>query len=166
MSDIKFMCPHCGQHIEAPEEMVDQVVDCPACQKQMTVPLHMAQATTQKPTLVPPPPLPPPAAQTEKTEVKYPCPDCNSCVELTETPKVNKMMDWLLTRPAIFFLFGLLPLLFVLIALLFVHAFHGYRCINCGRVSFLKLPIKLKIYTFILRFLAIIVAIFVLRIII
>jgi hypothetical protein len=31
MSDVKFNCPDCKQHIEAPEEILDTVVKCPVC---------------------------------------------------------------------------------------------------------------------------------------
>ena len=31
MSDIKFVCPNCTQHIAAPEEMLGMEIDCPNC---------------------------------------------------------------------------------------------------------------------------------------
>ena len=33
MHDIKFNCPHCGQSLEAPEEMHGQSIICPTCNK-------------------------------------------------------------------------------------------------------------------------------------
>ena len=37
-NDIKFVCPHCNQHLEAPPEMLGTAVACPSCQKQIQVP--------------------------------------------------------------------------------------------------------------------------------
>lgn len=37
MADIKFDCPHCKQHIEAPEEILGVTVNCPTCQGAITV---------------------------------------------------------------------------------------------------------------------------------
>ena len=31
MSDLKFNCPHCRQPLEAPPELLGQVIDCPSC---------------------------------------------------------------------------------------------------------------------------------------
>jgi len=38
MPDIKFDCPMCQQTLEAPEEMMGQDIECPSCQKQITIP--------------------------------------------------------------------------------------------------------------------------------
>ncbi len=38
MADIEFACPYCGQGLSAADDMVGEVVDCPACQQQITVP--------------------------------------------------------------------------------------------------------------------------------
>jgi hypothetical protein len=38
MSDFKFACPHCSQHLEAPLEMIGTAIDCPLCSKQIRVP--------------------------------------------------------------------------------------------------------------------------------
>ena len=38
MTEVKFACPHCGQHLEAPEEVLGTVVECPSCNKQIQVP--------------------------------------------------------------------------------------------------------------------------------
>ena len=35
--DIKFQCPHCGQHLSAPVDMEGQTVPCPNCGGQLTV---------------------------------------------------------------------------------------------------------------------------------
>ncbi len=31
MEDVKFSCPHCQQSLEAPEELMGQVIECPSC---------------------------------------------------------------------------------------------------------------------------------------
>ena len=36
--DVRFSCHNCGQHIDAPEEMAGQRVNCPGCQQPLTVP--------------------------------------------------------------------------------------------------------------------------------
>ena len=38
MSDIKFACPHCGQHIACDSDFGDLAIDCPGCKKGMVVP--------------------------------------------------------------------------------------------------------------------------------
>lgn len=38
MSDIKFACPHCAQHVTCDAEYCDAVIDCPACGNGMVVP--------------------------------------------------------------------------------------------------------------------------------
>jgi len=38
MSHFKFKCPRCNQIVEAPEETLGQVVNCPSCQGQITLP--------------------------------------------------------------------------------------------------------------------------------
>ena len=38
MSDFKFNCPHCQQSLEAPAEMIGQQIDCPTCNKPITLP--------------------------------------------------------------------------------------------------------------------------------
>jgi hypothetical protein len=42
MSDIKFVCASCQQHLEAPEAMAGETVSCPSCQKPLTVPAPQA----------------------------------------------------------------------------------------------------------------------------
>jgi DNA-directed RNA polymerase subunit M/transcription elongation factor TFIIS len=37
MPDFEFSCPHCSQVLEAPEDMVGEVVECPGCQQEITV---------------------------------------------------------------------------------------------------------------------------------
>jgi len=38
MAEINFVCPMCNQPLEAPEEYANQVIECPACSKEITVP--------------------------------------------------------------------------------------------------------------------------------
>jgi uncharacterized RDD family membrane protein YckC len=38
MSEFKFNCPHCDQHLEAPPEMMGNTIDCPACAKPLYIP--------------------------------------------------------------------------------------------------------------------------------
>ncbi len=38
MSDLKFSCPHCNQHLELPEDMCGTVVDCPSCGNRIQTP--------------------------------------------------------------------------------------------------------------------------------
>ncbi len=37
MSSLKFACPHCEQHLEAPEEFLGQTVQCPTCKQSLTL---------------------------------------------------------------------------------------------------------------------------------
>lgn len=43
MSDIKFNCPHCGQSLEAPEEMQGQRIECPSCDGSIQLPEQQKQ---------------------------------------------------------------------------------------------------------------------------
>jgi len=38
MSDLKFSCPHCTQELEAPPELLGEMIDCPICGKQLQIP--------------------------------------------------------------------------------------------------------------------------------
>lgn len=51
MMNIHFKCSHCGQALEAPGDMLGQLMDCPACGETVEV---------QKPHVVLPPPPPAP----------------------------------------------------------------------------------------------------------
>lgn len=51
MSDVVFLCPHCGQEVSCAPEGAGQQVPCPACQNLITVPA------------APPPPPPKPGAR-------------------------------------------------------------------------------------------------------
>ena len=42
MSEIKFACPHCRQHIACDGDYVDMCIVCPSCGKPMVVPVLSA----------------------------------------------------------------------------------------------------------------------------
>jgi membrane protein YdbS with pleckstrin-like domain/DNA-directed RNA polymerase subunit RPC12/RpoP len=46
MPDYKFNCPHCGQSLEAPEDMGGQSIDCPSCSKPLVIPAPAAPPAT------------------------------------------------------------------------------------------------------------------------
>jgi len=35
---ITFACPHCGQNVDADEDMAGTTTECPSCARQLTVP--------------------------------------------------------------------------------------------------------------------------------
>ncbi len=39
MAEINFDCPHCGQNLDAEEDMAGWSIDCPACSKKIKVPI-------------------------------------------------------------------------------------------------------------------------------
>ena len=43
MSDFRFGCPHCGQRIEGDAAYRGTQINCPACQKVLTVPAPVAK---------------------------------------------------------------------------------------------------------------------------
>ena len=66
MADLKFACPHCQQHIQAPEGYAGMQISCPTCHGVLLVP---------EPTPLPPSrgaslPVPPPPARSAV------CPSC------------------------------------------------------------------------------------------
>ena len=38
MADISFACPQCNQELEAPADLAGEIVECPSCETQLTVP--------------------------------------------------------------------------------------------------------------------------------
>lgn len=48
MPDIKFNCPHCKQSLEAPDDMLGQLIDCPSCRLAIVV-----QRTQPRPSVPP-----------------------------------------------------------------------------------------------------------------
>jgi len=63
MADIRFNCSGCGQTLEAPPEMAGDLVGCPSCGQELTVPAPAA-------------PSPAPAAQGAPM-----CPGCGAEME-------------------------------------------------------------------------------------
>lgn len=59
MSELKFSCTQCGQHIAADEAWSGRQIQCPKCQAALVVPAVPAASTTIRPSAPPPPPLPP-----------------------------------------------------------------------------------------------------------
>lgn len=56
MANIQFNCPHCKQSIETTPDMLDQLMDCPACGQTVEV----QKAPAKLPSLPPAPHRPPP----------------------------------------------------------------------------------------------------------
>jgi len=38
MSDFKFACPHCGQHMQCEEQFSGRQITCPACKVLINIP--------------------------------------------------------------------------------------------------------------------------------
>jgi DNA-directed RNA polymerase subunit RPC12/RpoP len=102
MTDIKFKCPHCQQSLEAPPDMSGEMIECPTCEKTITIP----QSLANKPKLAlrqpsaPPRPNPPPAAS---LACKY-CgaqhgPDAVFCVGCGRNLKTGKPLQPRTERP-------------------------------------------------------------------
>jgi hypothetical protein len=53
MSEFKFSCPHCGQHMQATAEYSGQQIPCPACQKLLVVPPSPAAPASNMPAPAP-----------------------------------------------------------------------------------------------------------------
>jgi hypothetical protein len=43
MSDFKFSCPKCDQHLQCDERLGGRQIQCPACHHLITIPLSPAQ---------------------------------------------------------------------------------------------------------------------------
>lgn len=39
MADINFDCPHCGQNLDAPDDMTGWSIECPSCGRKIKVPV-------------------------------------------------------------------------------------------------------------------------------
>ena len=59
MSDYKFNCPHCRQSLEAPADMVGQLIDCPACNRTIEVARNQGSPAITKARPTSPPALNP-----------------------------------------------------------------------------------------------------------
>ena len=56
MSDFKFSCPNCGQHISANEAWSGRQIQCPSCQREITVPQMAPAPGAAQPAPAAPPP--------------------------------------------------------------------------------------------------------------
>jgi len=72
MTETKFQCPHCSQHLEIPDELLGQTVECPTCKTQITLPkpaipaeAPLAQSQSA------PPPLPNPVTRDDNVPPKW-----------------------------------------------------------------------------------------------
>lgn len=43
MSDFKFSCPHCDQHLQCDDRLGGRQIQCPTCHHLITIPLSPAQ---------------------------------------------------------------------------------------------------------------------------
>ena len=73
MSDIHFECPKCKQPIDAPEELVAQLIECPTCKETIEVPVCSQPKETTKPPN-PPKTAPVSPAPTPTTPPKFELP--------------------------------------------------------------------------------------------
>lgn len=39
MAEINFDCPHCGQNLDAPDDMAGWGIDCPNCKRKIRIPM-------------------------------------------------------------------------------------------------------------------------------
>ncbi|TFH14952.1 MAG: hypothetical protein E4H02_08870 [Lentisphaerales bacterium] len=70
MADSTLECPHCGQHLQVPEELLGQTVDCPSCKGQISLPKPVPTSVavhSQRPPLQASPPAPRPPVSPKKT---------------------------------------------------------------------------------------------------
>src|SRR5438046_1402293 len=84
MSDIKFSCPSCQQHIQAESSYAGLEINCPACNARMAVPGKPAPALAYAvaPSATPPAysvPAPPPL-DAPPVQASGSCPSCGSAL--------------------------------------------------------------------------------------
>src|SRR5438552_12529656 len=82
--DIRFNCPHCGQHLSVDERGAGITVNCPSCKGQTEIP-----SSTPPPS--PPPPLPPPIATVRRvpTPAKGRLTTCRDCGHAISSKATN-----------------------------------------------------------------------------
>ena len=84
MAEIKFDCEHCGQVLEAPEEMAGEALACPSCEGTITVPRALlrtrpgAEDPVAAPTAPTPAPAMPDASGTGAQSHGRECPSCGN----------------------------------------------------------------------------------------
>jgi hypothetical protein len=62
MSEIKFSCGHCSQHITAEAAWAGQQIKCPNCQGDLVIPQPLVANAPKPVSVAAPPPVPPPLA--------------------------------------------------------------------------------------------------------
>ena len=69
-SDIKFLCPYCQQHLEAPQDMSGEAIECPKCKLRIVVPTVPCYSNKQPTKRIPRPvpPAPPSEQYKQKNE--------------------------------------------------------------------------------------------------
>jgi len=55
MTDTALQCPHCNQHIEIPDALLGQTIECPSCKSRLTIPMPTREAATHSCHSSPPP---------------------------------------------------------------------------------------------------------------
>lgn len=81
MPSIRFKCPMCDQSLEAPEELANMLIDCPACSNKIEIPQCSDPAMVKAlPALEPPPLVPPvlPPSSSYNPDAPIRCPMCHS----------------------------------------------------------------------------------------
>ena len=77
MSEFKFSCPHCDQHIQCDSKFSGRQIQCPGCNHLIVIPLsptvveqgnYQAQSGMTWATHVPPPQVEPPKASSVKKD--------------------------------------------------------------------------------------------------
>jgi len=75
MTEIKFACPSCAQHIACDTGYCGMEISCPVCKAKMIVPQVPGVPSPPPATGTPPPPLPPPTSAADQK-----CPGCGAGV--------------------------------------------------------------------------------------
>mgnify|MGYP003588141242 CR=1 FL=1 len=96
MADIDFICPHCRQNLNGPEEMAGQTIACPVCQKEFQIPGGIIEVPKSK--MAPPPrpstpPAGPSAAETGKISRPASDDDKGKTVRIELPPEFLKEPD-------------------------------------------------------------------------
>jgi len=79
MAEVRFTCPGCQQELEVSDEYSGQVVECPTCETQMTVPEAPAPANPIHPAFQADEDTPSPLTAAE--ENANACPECGEAME-------------------------------------------------------------------------------------
>jgi DNA-directed RNA polymerase subunit RPC12/RpoP len=81
MADITFSCSSCGQELEAPEEYAGELVACPNCQSEITVPSSSLAAGAEAGAAVDPDDDDPDDEDGDDQETDGSCPECGADME-------------------------------------------------------------------------------------